>query len=413
VSADGLRHWRVYRALRTARVVGPALASYRFLEMRDTRRGAPDLAAWERVHARTARGIAALGEDLGGLSVKLCQVAGARADVFPAVFVRELGRFHDRVTPRPFAALRPTLERDLGRPLAECFDKVEEAPLAAASLAQVHRAWLRDGTPVVIKIQYPEAARLFAIDLGNVRRAAAIASRVLPGFAVREPVEEIAHFVALELDFVRERESLDRVARALAGVAGVRVPRAIADLCGQSVLVLEYLDGIPIHELDRLRAAGFELGALADRVAALYRGMLFEQGFFHGDPHPGNLLVMPGGEIGLLDFGLAKELPKGFAGELRRMFASAALGDAAGAVAAARALGFTPAEGAGEHFVRALGIALGARHDLTVLRELFDTRILGDIPRDIALVIRTLILLNGLSERLAPGERRIARALLL
>jgi ubiquinone biosynthesis protein len=139
--------------------------------------------------------------------------------------------------------------------------------------------------------------------------------------------------------------------------------------------------------------------------------MLFEQGFFHGDPHPGNLLVMPGGEIGLLDFGLAKELPKGFGAALRAMFVAAALGDEPRALAAARAAGFAPTDDAGEGFVRALGIALGAKHDLSAIRDLLDSRILGTVPRDVALVIRALILLNGLSERLAPGERRIARAL--
>ena len=412
MSRGALRHWRVYRALRTAQVVGPALAAYRWLEWRDARRGAPDLAAWERVHARTARRIAQLGEDLGGLSVKLCQVAGARADVFPAVFIRELGRFHDRVTPRPFAELRASVERDLGRPLEACFDKVDEAPLAAASLAQVHRARLRDGTPVVLKIQYPEAARLYAIDLGNVRRGAAAAARVLR-VGLREPVEEIAHFVGLELDFARELDSLGRVARALAGAPGVRVPRAFPELCGAGVLVLEYLDGVPIHDLDRLRADGVDLAALADRVAALYRHMLFEQGFFHGDPHPGNLLVLPNGDIGLLDFGLAKELPPGFGAALRTMFVAAALGDAPRALEAARTAGFAPAPDAGETFVRALGIALGAKHDLSAIRELLDSRVLGTVPRDVALVIRALILLNGLSERLVPGERRIARTLFL
>ena len=400
------------RGPRFAAVIAPALARYRWLEWRDARTGRVDEAGWARAHERTAKGFARLGEELGGLYVKLCQVAGARADVFPAVFVRELGRFHDRVTPRPFAALAPALERELGRPLGAVFARIEPTPLAAASLAQVHRAELPDGSPVALKIQYPEAARLFAIDLGNVRRGVSVASRLFPGLAIRPIVEEVAANIARELDFARERASLERTRADFAGDPEVRIPRSYPELCTAHLLVLEYLDGVPIHDLAALRARGVDLPALADRVARLYRRMIFEHGFFHGDPHPGNLLVLADGRIGLLDFGLAKALPVGFGANLVQMFATALRGDAAGALAAAKGLGFSLDGAEPDAFLRALGIALGARHDFADIRSVFGG-LAGSIPPDIALVIRTLILLNGLSERLAPGERRITRELIL
>jgi len=395
-----------YRALRFARVIVPALARYRWLEARRP----ADTAAWERAHDRTALGFAALGEDLGGLYVKLCQVAGARADVFPPVFVRELGRFHDRVTPRPFAALEPGLARELGRSPAEVFERIDPAPLAAASLAQVHRAWLRSGEPVVLKIQYPEAARLFATDLGNVRRALAVASRVFRGFALRGPIEEIARFVRLELDFAREAESLLRARDAFGNDADVRIPRLHAALCTPRLLVLEHLEGTPIVEA-AAAADATTREALADRVARIYRRMLFDHGFFHGDPHPGNLLVLADGRLGLLDFGLAKALQPDFGRELVALFGSALRGDASGTVDAARRLGFGVDAVEPEAFLRVLAIALGARHDLAALRDALGASGIDVVPDDVALVIRTLVLLNGLSERLVPGERRIARAL--
>ena len=394
-----------YRALRSARVVGPALFRYRTLR-------ADDSLGWERAHDRTARGIAALGEDLGGLYVKLCQVAGARADVFPPVFIRELGRFHDRVPPRPFAELAPALERELGRPLASVFRSIDEVPVAAASLAQVHRAQLADGAVVAVKIQYPEALHLFATDLRNVRLAARAASLLFRNFALRQPIEEVARFIALELDFAREAESLERTRSAFKDDPDVRVPKLYAELCTRKLLVMEYLDGTPVHELETLRAAGVDLGALADRIARIYRRMIFEHGFFHGDPHPGNLLVLPDGKVGLLDFGLAKELPPGFAESLARMFGAALGGDAVGAVTAARRLGFGLDGIAPADFLRVLGLALGAKHDIPEVLDIANRGLAGAIPEDIALVIRTLILLNGLSERLAPGERRISRELL-
>ncbi len=393
-----------YRALRFASVVGPALLRYRTL--RDD-----DAPGWERAHARTARGFAALGEDLGGLYIKLCQVAGARADVFPPVFVRELSRFHDRVPPRPFAELAPSLERELGRPLDEVFARVEPVPVAAASLAQVHRAQLRDGGLVALKIQYPEAARVFATDLANLRRGVRAASRLFRGFALRGPIEEVARFIELELDFAREAESLERSRAAFKGDPDVRIPKLYADLCTPKLLVMEYLDGAPVYDLERLRSEGVELRALADRIARIYRRMIFEHGFFHGDPHPGNLLVMPDGRIGLLDFGLAKALPPDFAASIGRMFAASLAGDARAASEAARALGFDLDGVEPAAFQRVLGIALGAKHGLAELLEVVDAG-LGGVPDDIALVIRTLVLLNGLSERLAPGERRISRELL-
>ena len=405
------------RGPRFAAVIVPALARYRWLEWRDAHpsaRGGQSRAsrAWARAHDRTAKGFARLGEELGGLYVKLCQVAGARADVFPPVFIRELGRFHDRVTPRPFAALAPTLERELGKPLGEVFARIDPVAVAAASLAQVHRAELRDGAPVALKIQYPEAARLFAIDLRNVRRGAGVAARLFPGFTVRPVVEEVAANIARELDFARELASLERTRADFAGDRDVRVPRPYPELCSPHLLVLEYLDGTPIHDVEALRSRGFDLPALSDRIARLYRRMIFDFGFFHGDPHPGNLLVLPDGSIGLLDFGLAKALPDGFGANLVAMFASALRGDAAGALAAAKALGFSLDGANPDAFLRALGIALGARHDFAELRDVFGG-LAGSIPPDIALVIRTIVLLNGLSERLAPGERRIARELIL
>lgn len=396
-----------YRALRFARVIVPALARYRWLESRRP----DDAPAWDRAHDRTALGFAALGEDLGGLFVKLCQVAGARADVFPPVFVRELGRFHDRVTPRPFAALEPALARELGRAPREVFARIDAEPLAAASLAQVHRAWLRSGEPVVLKIQYPEAARLFATDLGNVRRGAAAAARLFRGFALRGAIEEVARFIALELDFAREAESLLRARAAFGEDRDVRIPRLHASLCTPRLLVLEHLEGTPI--VDAVAADPGRGADLADRVARIYRRMLFDHGFFHGDPHPGNLLVLPDGRLGLIDFGLAKALPPDFGRELVALFAGALRNDASDAVAAARRLGFGVDAVEPGAFLRVLAIALGARHDLGELREALAASGVDAVPDDVALVIRTMVLLNGLSERLAPGERRIARALFM
>jgi ubiquinone biosynthesis protein len=372
---------------------------------------APDEAAWLRAHDRAARSLHWLGVGLGGLFVKLCQVAGARADVLPEPFVRHLARFHDRVPPRPWSELRGDVERELGRPLSEMFATVIEEPLAAASLAQVHRALLHDGRDVVLKIQYPEIAGLVRVDLGSVRRAARVATRLAGGLDLTVIVNEVAHFVGLELDFVREVQSTERVAAAFAGDPSVRVPRVLRDLSGPRLIVLEYLEGIQVTDLPRLRRAHVDLAAVAECVARIYARMIFEHGFFHGDPHPGNLLVMPGPVIGLLDFGLAKELPDGFATSVAAMIVRGLAGDAAGAAAAAEAAGFELSSRDPALILGMLRRLLGQR-DETELRELLENNPIARVPSHFALIARVMILLNGLSHTLAPAEGRIQRTLL-
>ena len=402
-----LVHARPYRVARVAWAVVQSLPPYLWLLLRDAvGRGGND-AAWDRAHERTARRVDALASHLGGLFVKFAQIVGARGDLFPEPFVRRLRRFHDALPPRPLAALRAQLEADLGGPLASVFAEVEEPALAAASIAQVHRARLCDGTTVALKIQYPEIARITPVDLATARRVARLVS-LLSGSDLASVAHEVTRFVALELDFEREARSTERVRIELHDVAGVRVPALRAPLCGPRHLVMEFLSGIPITDVDRLRAAGHDPARIARSVARLYATMIFERGFFHADPHPGNLLVLSDGGIGLLDFGLCKELPRDFAADAAAMILRGASGDGEGALEAARRLGFD-VEGvdprAGAAF---MGLLMGQPvPDGAPLLGLLRANRVARIPEDFGLVVRTLVLLNGLSHALAPGERLI------
>jgi ubiquinone biosynthesis protein len=245
-----------------------------------------------------------------------------------------------------------------------------------------------------------------------LRRVVALIQRIQKRIDLRALVTEVTRFIELELDFRREVRATERLASTLADFPGVVVPRVHRELCGERTIVLEYLDGIQVTRTEALVAAGHKLSEVARKVGALYGSMIFEHGFFHGDPHPGNLLVLGDGRIGLLDFGLAKELPPGFAASIARMFGAALAGDAEAAVTAARRLGFGLEGIEPAAFLRVLGLALGAKHGIAEALAIANRGLAGAIPEDIALVIRTLILLNGLSERLAPGERRISRELL-
>jgi len=407
-----LSRFAVYRVLRIALVVAPAILTYRWLMVRE-RIGRPaSLETWERVHERTAEGLHDLGIELAGFFVKLCQIVGARADVFAAPFIRRLGRFHDAVPARPFTEVRTWIERELGRPLGKVFTSVDEHALAAASLAQVHRAVLRDGTPVVVKVQYPEVARLARVDLWSLQLAARLAGGLLRRFDVRSIMREIAEFVALELDFEREARSTDRIRAALASDPTVRVPRLHPEFTTGRLLVLEFLDGIKVVDTDALATAGHDLHVVTERIGRLYARMIFEQGFFQGDPHPGNLLVLPGTVIGLLDFGLAKELPPGFGAAVAEMLTRGLAGDVPGAVAAARRAGFDVRDEQATALPALVLALLGDRDEMLNADALIAETPIKKVPSHFGLIARVMLLLNGLSHRLAPGQLLVQRALI-
>jgi ubiquinone biosynthesis protein len=229
---------------------------------------------------------------------------------------------------------------------------------------------------------------------------------------IRSLATEVTRFIEMELDFRREAQSTMRLARVLAGLDLVRVPRIHDRFTRDRVIVMEYLDGIQITRAEALRAAGHKLSEIARQVGALYGAMIFEYGFFHGDPHPGNLLVLPDGRIGLLDFGLCKELPPDFARLVAQMMVSALIGDNAAALDAAAALSFDIEEVRPDHLRKMVLMITGdSDGDVDLLSMLGSTRI-RRIPDDFALVLRTMVLLNGLSHRLAPGRRLVQAELL-
>ena len=274
----------------------------------------------------------------------------------------------------------------------------------------MHRARLADGTDVAVKIQYPEARRLFPGDLASLRRAARAVRFLRRGLDLRTLVDELAAFVALELDFAREARSTLRARAELSTRTDVVVPKVHEALSTDRLLVLELLEGAPLTDLERVRAVEPDLRRLAERVASVYCAMIFEHGFFHGDPHPGNILARADGRIALLDFGLAKELPAGFGAGVASMLAGAMMGQPERTVAAARSIGFVIREGDPAALVALIRALLGQYAPDRGLFDLLQGGVVESVPPHFALVVRALILLNGLSHRLVPGQRIIAMA---
>jgi ubiquinone biosynthesis protein len=250
---------------------------------------------------------------------------------------------------------------------------------------------------------------LFPIDLGSLRRAVRVARWLNRKLDLRQLVDELAEFVTLELQFAREARSTERIRANLANDPGVAIP-IVYPQSTDKLLVLGFIEGTPLSASDKLRERGVDLRDVARRVATLYATMIFNHGFFHGDPHPGNILVLPDGRLGLLDFGLAKELPEGFAAFAAKMIAAGMAGNAVEAVAAARAIGFVVAEERVPELLGMVRMLLGDyRNAGDVLQHIRRGQI--EIPSHFTLIVRVMIILSGVSHTLVPNERIIGGAL--
>jgi predicted unusual protein kinase regulating ubiquinone biosynthesis (AarF/ABC1/UbiB family) len=308
---------RVHRARRIGATFGRiylGIRARRFLARRLHPRDMPE--RWRRFHRRSARTVYEAAIELQGLILKGCQFLGTRADVLPREWVEVLSRLQDRVPPRPFPVVRETVERELGADLEQVFRSFAQAPIASASLAQVHAAELRSGERVAVKVQYPEIESLVRSDLANLRVLFRAVGLLESDFDLMPLVDELATYVPRELNFVNEGHNAEAIARQFKDRDDVGAPRIHWAFTTRRVLVMEYVDGIKITDVAALDAAGLDRARVSQLLVEAYCEQILHHGFFHADPHPGNILVQrrPSGEPRLVfvDFGLAKDLPPRF-----------------------------------------------------------------------------------------------------
>ncbi len=257
-------------------------------------------------------------QDLGPSFIKLGQIISTRADLLPAGLIAELKKLQEEVPPVPFAAIRAEVEAGLGASLEEVFVRFDEQFLGAASIAQVHRATLRvqDGEAqseqeVVVKVQRPGVAQTVARDLDLLRRLAAAVERAVPETRLYSPRALCEHFeraITTELNFTIEADHAERFAHNFAGVPGVRFPKVYRQVSTRQILVLEFFSGCKVSAAVGL---GFGGPNLARQAVGVVVKMIFEDGFFHADPHPGNIIILGSPAqpvIGLIDLGMVGRL---------------------------------------------------------------------------------------------------------
>ncbi|CAK6699971.1 putative protein kinase UbiB [Cyanobium usitatum str. Tous] len=271
---------------------------------------------------------------LGSAFIKLGQLLSARPDVLPAELVEQLATLQDRVPAFPFAVVQDLLEQELGERCAEIID-LESEPLGSASLAQVHRASLRSGRQVVLKVQRPGLERTFRLDLEVMQQVAAAVQRHPRWGRGRDWIgiaQECRRVLLRELDFRLEAEHAARFRQQFLDDPGIRIPAVVWELSTRRVLCLDYVPGIKITDRQALLEAGIVPAAIAEKGAASYLQQLVRFGFFHADPHPGNLAVAADGALIYYDFGMMGQLSSRLRGRLGSMVRAAAGRDAAGLV---------------------------------------------------------------------------------
>jgi ubiquinone biosynthesis protein len=378
------------------------------------RRGRP---AGNADTADLSRRLRLAAESLGPTFIKLGQILSSGEGLFPPELVEEFKRCRDQVPAERWPDVRATIEEDLGRPLATVFAAIDEVPLAAASIAQVHAATLVSGERVVVKVQRPAVDRLVHDDLAAMAWLADRLVGRIPVAALANPpalVELFADTIVEELDFRIEAANMIDVAKMLhdLGQTGYVVPRPHPSLVTRRVLVMERLDGFKFDDVAGMRAAGVDTeGVVRTAMVALMEGAMIA-GIFHGDLHGGNLFVRPDGRTALLDYGIVGRLGDDRRRAFLRLMVGATTNDLEGQMAALRDLGALPADTDLAAVIDDLGLA-GPPLDPTtltgdeILKEVQRVvkALLGygaAMPKELMLYVKNMVFLDGAIARLAP-----------
>ncbi len=377
----------------------------------------------DKVYRRQAIRFRATAEALGGILIKVGQFLSSRVDLLPKVFIDEIQSLQDNVAAASWPAIERVLIDELG-PLSARFSRLERTPLASASLGQVYRAWLPDGTEAAVKVRRPGIEQAVAADLRAVGFVVALANRFTQfgrTFDLITVLREFRESVDQELDYHREATNTEHIRGILSVFPWVYVPRTFPAWSTARVLTMEFKSGIKITQLETLRAHGHEPSVLAERLIRMYLHMVLVEGFYHADPHPGNIWVNEAGQLLLFDYGMVGRLDLGFKRQMRKLFIAVSQHNSKALLDSMESLGMVLPRADRLHLRERLRYmldryyaeTLNQLNDLDIARLLRDfAELLHDdaiqVPGELAFLGRTIAILVGLATVLDPDINLIS-----
>lgn len=353
--------------------------------------------------------------ELGPTFIKLGQVLSTRPDLVGVGLAEELQHLQANVGCDPPEVVRAIIQRELGRPIEELFVDFDPVPIASASIGQVHRAQLKTGERVVVKIQHADIERKLQVDLDILVGLSQWAERI-PEFAPYRPraiATEFQRTLRRELDFMREARNMQKFAHDFAHDRTIHIPRVYPAFSSSRVLTMEAVEGIRLLERQRLADSGMDLAEVARRGAELYVKMIFANGFYHADPHPGNVVLMKDNVIGLLDFGMVGRIDERLREDIEEIVLAATNQDAEHVTAIITRVGSTPADldraslslDVTDYIAHYGGQSLDEFNLSGALKELTEIirRYRITLPARIAMLLKVLVTLEGTAQLLSPN----------
>lgn len=352
-------------------------------------------------------------EELGPTFIKIGQILSTRPDILPPAYINELSRLQDNVSPEKFEDINTVFLSQFHKPIKSCFQEFDEVPLASASIAQVHRAVLKNGEEVIVKIQRPEIYEKMHLDISILHRIVKLTKARFTDALIdpKEALDEILESTEQELDFRNEMRNMTKFRELNSEVAFVYSPGIIDEYCSSKVITMEKIDGFKITNMKKLREGGYDLNDVGKKLALSYFKQVFQDGFFHGDPHPGNLMIREG-KICYIDFGIMGTFSSSMKLSLNEMIIAVASKDINKVISVLMSIcikkGYVNRNKLYEDidylFESYLSTSLENIKVSTMLQEVFDAAKRNNLrlPKDLTILMRGMVIIEGVVAKISP-----------